>query len=287
MLLTPQGGLALESISFFQSLSVRECSMQENLLEFIPQANAFQDRVILVTGAGAGIGQAVAIEYARFGATVVLLDKDIPRLEATYDQIVDSGYPEPAIYPLDLLGAAQNDYLELANNIKDQLGGLDGLVLNAAWLAAFMPIKLHELDLWSKTITTNLHANFLLVQACLPLLADSKDPAIIFSTDSTDKAYYGAYGVSKAGLDALCDILANEHDVEPHFVRVNRIDTGPVRTSLRTLHYPGENPNELVRPKAVVGPYLYYMSSEAGKRTGEALKLGRVAGDYAWAGESQ
>lgn len=260
--------------------------MQENLLEFVPKTDAFKGRVILVTGAGTGIGRALAVAYARFGATVVLLDKEIPHLEAAYDEIVDAGYPEPAIYPVDLLGANQNDYLELAQNLKSQLGGLDGLVLNAAWLSAYMPLKLHEVDLWSKTMTINLSANFLLIQACLPLLGESEDPAIVFSTDHSSKAYLGAYGVSKAGLDAMCDILANEHDVEPHFIRVNRVNTGPVRTPMRTLHFPGENPNTLVRPTEVVAPFLFYISSEAGQRTGEAYDMGRLDGDFIWAGNA-
>jgi len=72
----------------------------EELLQFVPQAKALQDRKILVTGAGDGIGKQLALHYARFGASVVLLDKNIPELEKVFDEIVDTGHPEPAIYPL-------------------------------------------------------------------------------------------------------------------------------------------------------------------------------------------
>lgn len=258
--------------------------MLQELLNYVPASPVLQDKVIVVTGAANGIGQAVAIAYAQFGATVVLLDKNVPALEATYDKIVEAGYPEPAIYPLDLEKANQDDYALLAEKLQENFNRLDGLVLNAAWLAAFMPIKLHDVDLWSQMINVNLHANFLILKNCLPLLEQAPDPAIIVSSDATTKPYYGGYGVSKAGLDALCDLVATEYDTPPQFIRVNRINTGPIRTSLRTMHYPGENPNSLASPESVVGAYLYFMSLDAGKRTGEKIDFGRLPAEIQWPG---
>lgn len=258
--------------------------MSQDLLNYVPTEGLFKDRVILVTGAAMGIGRAAALAYARFGATLVLLDKQVPYLEKTYDDIVAAGGAEPAIYPLDLQGANNDDYLTMANNICDQLGRLDGVLLNGAWLAAFMPIKQHDVDLWSKMMTVNLHANFLLVKACLPLLEEAADPAIVFSSDTSDKAYYGAFGVAKGAMDAFCAILAQEHDNKRDFIRVNRINSGPLRTSTRVLNFPGEHPDSLATPDAVVGPYLYYMGPDAGKRTGEALNLQRLAPDACWPG---
>lgn len=253
-------------------------------LHYVPAAGLLQDKVILVTGAAMGMGRAAALAYARYGATVVLLDKQVERAEAVYDEIVAAGWPEPAIYPLDLQGANNDDYQALADNIRQQLGRLDGLLLNAAWLAAFMPLKQHEVDLWSKMMTVNLHANFLLVKACLPLLEASPDAAIVFSSDSSDKAYYGAYGVSKGAMDAFCAILAAEYDQERHFIRVNRIDPGPFISTTRALHFPGEHPDSLVHPEQLIGPYLYYMGGDAGRQTGIAVKAGRVAADFRWPG---
>ena len=253
-------------------------------LNYVPAAGLLQDKVILVTGAAMGIGRAAALAYARYGATVVLLDKQVGHLEKVYDEIVAAGGAEPAIYPLDLQGANNDDYLALAENIRKPLGRLDGLLLNAAWLAAFMPIKQHEVDLWSKMLTVNLHANFLLVKACLPLLEAAPDAAIVFSSDSSDKAYYGAYGVSKGAMDAFCAILAQEYDQERAFIRVNRIDTGPVLSTTRALHFPGEHPDTLVHPEQIVGPYLYFMGADAGRQTGVGLKLGRVPADFRWPG---
>ncbi|WP_020559315.1 SDR family NAD(P)-dependent oxidoreductase [Thiofilum flexile] len=260
--------------------------MLQELLNYVPDSPVLQDRVIVVTGAASGIGHAVAVAYARFGATVVLLDKNVPALEATYDKIVAADYPEPAIYPLDLGKANQDDYALMAEKITENFGRLDGLVLNAAWLAAFMPIKLHEVDLWAEMFTINVHANFLILKNCLPLLEKAPDPAIVVSSDATSKPYYGGYGASKAALDALTDLVMTEYDTPPHFIRVNRINTGPVRTSLRTMHYPGENQNTLVRPENVVGPYLYFMSPDAGQRTGEAIDFGRLTADTVWLGNS-
>lgn len=260
--------------------------MQEDLLAYVPSTGALQGRVILVTGAAAGLGRAIAKACARFGATVVMLDKEVRRAEETYDEIVNAGLPEPAIYPLDMQGATAKDYDDLANNIREQLGRLDGVVLNAAWLSAFTPIKHYEAELWSKMIMVNLHANFLLTRAVLPMLEEAPDASIVFAAHESNKAYFGAFGVAKAGMDAYCDILAAEYDDPNHFIRVNTVDTGPIRTSMRTLNYPGENPNSVARPEALVGPFLFYLGADAGKRTGEHYKPGRQPADARWAGEA-
>ena len=260
--------------------------MQENLLTYAPAAGALQGRVILVTGAAAGLGKAIAMACAKFGATVVMLDKDVRRVEAAYDEIVTAGYPEPAIYPLDLQGATAKDYEDLANNIREQLGRLDGVVLNAAWLACFTPLKHYETELWSKMIMVNLHANFLLTRACLPLLEEAADASIVFADHESNKAYYGAFGVAKAAMRAYCEILAAECDDPKHFIRVNTVDTGAIRTSMRTLNFPGENPESVARPEAMVAPFLFYLGADAGQRTGEHAVYLRQPADSVWAGES-
>jgi NAD(P)-dependent dehydrogenase (short-subunit alcohol dehydrogenase family) len=260
--------------------------MQENLLAYVPAADALQGRVILVTGAATGLGRAVAKACAQFGATVVILDKEMHFAEELYDEIVKAGYPEPAIYPLDMQGATAKDYEDLANNVREQLGGLDGLVLNAAWLPAFTPLMHYDTETWSKMIMVNLHANFLLTRACMPLLMQAADASIVFADHASSKAYYGAFGVAKAGMNAMCDILAAEHDDPKHFIRVNSVDTGPIRTSMRTLNFPGEDPETVARPEALVAPFLFYLGQAAGQRTGEHLVLPRQPPDARWAGET-
>ncbi|OQX08266.1 MAG: 3-oxoacyl-ACP reductase [Thiothrix lacustris] len=258
----------------------------QNLLAYVPSENALQGRVILVTGAAAGMGKAIAMACAQYGATVVMLDKEVRRAEETYDAIVNAGYPQPAIYPLDMQGATAKDYYDLAENIRAQLGRLDGVMLNAAWLGSFTPINHYDTELWSKMIMVNLHANFLLTRACLPFLLEAADPAIVYASHESNKAYYGAFGVAKAGMEAFCDILAAEHDDQAHFLRVNTVDTNAIRTGMRTLNFPGENPNSVARPEALVAPYLFYLGADAGKRTGEHAVFARQPADARWAGEA-
>ena len=256
------------------------------LLDYLPGDNLLKDKVILVTGAGAGMGRAISLAFARFGATVVLLGKTIKELEKVYDEIEAAGYPEPAMYPLNMEGANIKDYQDMAAVFEDKLGGLDGIALNAAWLPGYIPFKEYDVELWLKTITVNLHANFLITQACLPLLEKSSDPSIIFSAHDARKAYNGAFGIAKAGSQAMMEILADEYDNQDNFIRVNSIDTGPIRTQMRKMNYPGEDIETVARPEAVVGPYLYFMGADAAQRTNEKVVFERLDADLKWFGEA-
>ncbi len=258
----------------------------QDLLNYLPEKDLLKDRVILVTGAGSGIGRAISLAYARFGATIVLLGKTLKELEYVYDEIEEAGYPKPAIYPLNMEGATAKDYQDMANTFSEQLGGLDGIALNAGWLPAFMPFREYDVETWSKTISVNLHANFLITQTCLPLLEASKDPAIIFSAHDSLKAYNGAFGIAKAGTQAMMDILADEYDLDENFIRINSIDTGPLRTQMRKMNYPGEDMDDLAMPESIVGPYLYLMGSDSEKTTAQKVKFERLPADTNWPGQS-
>lgn len=258
----------------------------QKLLNYLPADNLLEDKVILVTGAGAGIGRAIALAYARFGATVVLLGKKLKELEKVYDEIEAGGYPEPAIYPLNMEGANAKDYQDMAVVFEDKLGGLDGIALNAAWLPGYIPFKEYEIELWLKTINVNLHANFLITKSCLPLLEKSSDPSIIFSAHGASKAYNGAFGVAKAGSQTMMKILADEYDTKDNFIRVNSIDTGPVRTQMRKMNFPGEDIETVVRPEAIVGPYLFFMGADASQRTNETIAFDRLDAGLKWPGEA-
>lgn len=259
--------------------------MSEDLLTFLPESDYLQDKVILLTGAGDGLGAVLAKAYARFGATVIMLGKTPKKLEKVYDAIVEAGHPEPIIHPLDMTGATANDYSAMVNAIVEQLGRLDGVVLNAAWLPVFSPFKHYEPDLWNKVIMSNMQANFFLLHACIPALEKAEDPSILFSSHASNKAYFGAFGVAKGGMESMLDIVADEYDSDESFIRVNRIDTGPIRTRMRTSNFPGENPQTVARPEALVGPYLYFMGKAAGKRTKECLNYDRLPPEACWPGE--
>ncbi|MGH8503044.1 MAG: YciK family oxidoreductase [Gammaproteobacteria bacterium] len=227
-----------------------------------------KERIILVTGAGGGIGRAVAKSCAAHGATVILLGRTIKKLEQVYDEIESAGHPKPAIFPLNLETATPKDYDDLGDNINNEFGRLDGLLNNAAQVGGLTPIQHYNIDLWAQIINVNLNAPFLICQVCIPLLQQAADPAIVFSTDHCTRAYWGAYGVAKHGQEGLLKILADELDGDRP-VRVNGIDPGPVRTNLRAQNYPGEDPASLPAPEEVVAPYLYLIGPASQGVTGQ------------------
>ena len=204
-----------------------------------PATSLLKDRVILITGAGDGIGKAAAKLYAQHGASIVLTGRTSHKLEAVYDEIVAAGHNEPAIFPLDLSTAKHEDFLGLAGGISQEFGRLDGLLNNAAELGTLTPIDHYPHDLLQRVLTVNLEAPFVLTQACLPLLRQADDAAILFS--STEPY----------------ELENNTH------IRVNSINPGPVRTRLRNLAYPAEDMTNLVMPDDVALHYLYMMSPDS------------------------
>jgi NAD(P)-dependent dehydrogenase (short-subunit alcohol dehydrogenase family) len=231
-------------------------------------------RVILVTGAGGAIGGAAARAFAADGATVVLLGRTLPPLEATYDDIVAAGHPQPALCPLDLAEATEDNIDAVAHRIGQEFGRLDGLLHAAATLGSLTPVEHYDLGLWSRVLTVNLTAPMLLTRACLPLLKAAADAAVIFCTSEVGlhgRAYWGAYGVAQAGIENLAQILTDELEANTA-IRVNCIDPGPVRSRLRALAYPGEDPNTLPSAETVIPAYLYLMGPESKVHRGIRLK---------------
>ena len=150
--------------------------------DYRPAGDLLKDRIVLVTGAGDGIGRAAALAYAAHGATVVLLGKTVPKLEAVYDEIESGGGAPPAIYPMHLEGATPHDYDELAKAMDTNFGRLDGILHNAASLPYLSRIKDYETEDWLKVMQVNLNAPFFLTQACLALLEKSDDASVLFTT---------------------------------------------------------------------------------------------------------
>lgn len=240
---------------------------------FQPKKNCLQDKIILVTGAGDGIGAVAAKTFAEYGATVILLGKTIPKLEKVYDEIVNAGHAQPAIIPLDLKLAKKEQFEEMAHKIENEFNHLDGVLHNAAILAGLMPITQYDSELWNEVIQVNLTAPFLLSQAMIPLLNKSTDTSMVFTSSGVAHrgvAYWGAYGVSKAAADNLMGIIADELEVNTS-IRVNSIDPGRVRTRMRALAYPGEDPMTLPLPQELMPAYLYLMSDESKDINGDIL----------------
>lgn len=238
------------------------------------QNRALENRVIVVTGAGGAIGGAAAKAFAAQGASVVLLGRTLLPLEKTYDAIVNAGHPQPAICPLDFASAGPGDFQTIAQTIAQEFGRLDGILHAAASLGSLTPIEHYDLPLWQRVLQINLTAPMLLTRACLNLLKASPDAAILFSTSEVGlkgQAYWGAYGVAQAGIENLAEILADELE-ENTAICVNSVDPGPIRSRLRALAYPGEDPNTLPGAETVIPVYLELMVGGDNHATGQRVR---------------
>jgi len=229
-----------------------------------------KDKIILVTGAGDGIGRSAAISYASEGATVILLGKTKAKLEKVYDEIEEHGYPIPSISLINLLKADVNDYQELVDNLLIEFNQLDGLLLNAAILGERTPIEQYDVQKWVETIHINLTSQFILVKTLLPALKKSQDASVVFTTSGVGKigkAFWGAYSVSKFGVEGLCQILSEEFDNDSS-IRFNCINPGAVRTKMRKAAYPLEKQENLLAPEEIMEKYLWLMMEDSKNITG-------------------
>jgi NAD(P)-dependent dehydrogenase (short-subunit alcohol dehydrogenase family) len=242
------------------------------MTSYSPEPGILKDHVILITGAGTGLGQAAAYAYAEHGATVILLGHVIRELEATYDHIVKSGWPQPAIYALNLSGASIDDYHELSVVLDTEFGRLDGLLHNAAVLETLTPFEHYPLERWYKIMQVNLNAPFLMTQSLLPLLNKAPQASLVFTVDQASTAYRGAYGVSKAGLQGLMHILADELEINSP-IRVNSLCPCPARTTLRAHAFPAEDTSKLPLPKDLMAAYLFLMSPASQDIHGKTLNI--------------
>ena len=241
--------------------------------DYQPAADLLKDRIILVTGAGDGIGRAVARRLASHGATVVLLDRAIRKLEQVYDEIERAGGPKPAIYPMNLEGATPKDYDDLGHVLDQEFGRLDGLLHNAALFEGLTPIANYDIESWYRILQVNLSAPFLLTQAVLDLLNRSADASVVFTADQVGdagQAYWGAYAVAKGGAQTLMKLLASELETNTP-IRVNSLDPGRVRTELSLRAYPGRDPTEWAGPEDILATYLYLLGPDSRGITGQTF----------------
>lgn len=235
-------------------------------------ADLLKDRIILVTGAGDGIGRCAAKTYASHGATVILLGRTVSKLESVYDEIEAAGGPQPAIVPLNLDGAAVKEYDDLAMQMETSFGRLDGILHNASMLGDRTPVEQYDPETWNHVMHVNANAPFLLTRALIPALRKSGNASVVFTSSSVGRkarAHWGAYAVSKFATEGLSQLLADELDDDRHNIRVNTLNPGATRTNMRAHAYPAENPNTVTTPEDIMPLYLYLMGKDSEGETGK------------------
>ena len=234
---------------------------------------ALDQRVVLVSGAHGGLGSAAAVACARAGATVVLLGRKLPKLNRVYDAVAQAG-AEPLLYPLDLEGASPDDYAELADRLRAELGHLDGVLHCAVEFKGLTPLEHTDPAAFARVMHVNLTAPWWLSQACLPLLRQAQDAALVFALDDLQRVgqpYWGAYGIAQHGLAAMVGMLHAE--LASSSVRVSALQPGPMRTGLRSRAYADDNDLQAREAADYADACVTLLSSAGAAHRGQAWKV--------------
>ena len=243
------------------------------MFDYQAPTNLLKDRIILVTGSSQGIGRAAALSYARHGATVVLHGRNQEQLETLYDEIVNEGLAEPAITLLDFSQAGFEDFMVMQKSIGDTFGRLDGLLHNAGILGKRTSIKNTDVKSWHDVMQVNVNAAFMLSKAMMPLLEESHNASVVFTSSSVGRkgrAYWGSYAVSKFAIEGLMQVMADELENTSN-IRVNSINPGATNTYMRRMAYPGEVAGNNPEPEIIMPVYLYLMGDDSLDVNGQAL----------------
>jgi len=265
-----QKSLSLLAKKSYYSLNL---SSKRNVMEQYQAKNdCLADKTILITGAGSGIGKTLALQCAEFGATVILLGKTVNKLEAVYDDIEKIGKQQASILPLDLQGATEAHYADLADTIKREYGKLDALVHNASQLGVLGPFAQIEKSTWDEVLQINLTAQFMLTKALIPVLSCAPHASTLFTSSGVGnkgRAYWGAYSVSKFATEGMMQTLADEF--EHSTLRFNAINPGATRTGMRATAFPAEDVSLLKTPAQIMPTYLYLLSDDSLTVNGQRL----------------
>jgi len=240
-----------------------------------PPASLLAGRSILVTGAGQGLGRAVALACAQAGATVALLGRKVEKLEATYDAITAAGAPQPAMAPIDLNAATDADFANLAQLLRRELKGLHGIAHCASHFVPLGPLANQTLDQWLALLRVNVAAPVALTRACLPLLSAADASSVVFTGEThgaSPRAYWGGFAVAKSALSTLAAIWGDELERSGK-PRVNVLSPGPIATPQRAQSHPAEDRASLTRPEETARAFLFLLGSDSGTATGQTLAL--------------
>lgn len=240
---------------------------------FTPRDDELAGRVIAITGPTRGIGRAMSLACAQHGASVILLGRNKTRLDGLHAEIEAAG-GESTIAMIDLERAVAADYDELAAGVLARFGRLDGLLHNAGLLGSMAPIEHYDVPTWCRVMHVNVTAAFALTQVLLPALKKSQDASVVFTSSGVGKqgrAYWGAYAVSKFAIEGLTQVLAAELE-NVSSIRVNAINPGATRTSMRQQAFPSESPDSLPPPESLVAPYLALLGPASRTITGQSFE---------------
>ncbi|EIQ2017402.1 YciK family oxidoreductase [Salmonella enterica subsp. enterica serovar Cerro] len=238
-------------------------------MHYQPKQDLLQNRIILVTGASDGIGREAALTYARYGATVILLGRNEEKLRRVAQHIADEQHVQPQWFTLDLLTCTAEECRQMADRIVAHYPRLDGVLHNAGLLGEIGPMSEQDPQIWQDVMQVNVNATFMLTQALLPLLLKSDAGSLVFTSSSVGRqgrANWGAYATSKFATEGMMQVLADEY--QNRSLRVNCINPGGTRTSMRASAFPTEDPQKLKTPADIMPLYLWLMGDDSRRKTG-------------------
>jgi NAD(P)-dependent dehydrogenase (short-subunit alcohol dehydrogenase family) len=241
--------------------------------DFSVTPRSLANKIILVTGAGDGIGKVAAKSFAASGATVILVGRTLAKLEKVYDEIEAAGHPQAAIYPLNLESATEKEYGDLCNVLNDNFGRLDGILFNAADLGERTPLSNYSVNAWMRCMQVNVNSPFMMTQALLPLLEKSENASLLFTSSSVafkGRSFWGGYAASKAAQENFMQTLVDECE-GTNRIRANSINPGATRTKMRASAYPAEDPTTVKKPEDLMPSYIYLLSDASIGTTGKSF----------------
>ena len=239
--------------------------------------NLLKDKNILITGASNGIGKSLSENLSKYGANVIMLSRNENALDAIYDSLKKKYKTDPCILKCDLENIDDEKSQEIANIISKNYQNLDSIIHNAAILEKMSDIESFDLQTWDKVMRVNLTSAFILSKYLIPLMKSSTTPRIIFTTSSVGKkgkAFWGAYSVSKAGVNALSDILSDELESISN-IKVFNFDPKATKTDMRAMAYPAEDPSAIKNPDQLINYYLWMLSEKSSSAIERYIEFGQ------------
>ncbi|MEO0545386.1 MAG: SDR family NAD(P)-dependent oxidoreductase [Pseudomonadota bacterium] len=207
-------------------------------------------RLAVVTGASRGIGYQAALGLGAAGAHVIALARTVGGLEELDDEIRAAG-GSATLVPVDVTDYDALD--RLGGTIHERWGKLDILLGNAGTLGLVTPLAQMKPSVFEELMAINVTANYRLIRSLDPLLRASDAGRALFMTSGATESlrpFTGPYAASKAALGALVRVYAKE--TQKTSVTANLIDPGTMRTKMRAQYAPGEKPETVTPPSAIV-----------------------------------